>query len=71
MWPCVAGACHPDSQIILQFNGVVSQGLASKGDIYFESIWFKAFLSPQRTNVTHGNLFTLDEALQLGKFFIY
>jgi len=35
---------------------MVSQGLASKGDIHFESIWFKAFLSPQRTNVTHGQI---------------
>ena len=35
---------------------MVSQGLASKSDTHFESIWFKAFLSPPGTNVVHSQI---------------
>ena len=41
----IAGICHGNSQIILQLNGW--EGLASKSNTHFESIWFQALLSLQ------------------------
>ena len=41
----IAGICHGNSQIILQLNGW--EGLASKNNTHFETIWFQALLSLQ------------------------
>ena len=50
-WPALHGLAN--ATVELFYSGMASQGLASKSDTHFQSIRLQAFLSPQRTSVTH------------------